>query len=238
MRYLHPVTVHEQYVASGTYSLRTDAAAGPVLVEEWSIHQQPDGAHFVRVDREDPAKHAVWLAEGWRSPAGDGGQLERYDILAYRTDQQPVMRLRASYSLFPDLVEVGRTIGDSPREYVELTPTNYVFDPGSFVFWGAVASDMLCGDREHVIGICDDSSSPDVLLPHTRAMSAVLVGEDRVELGGREHEARIVELRRQGVPDIQRLWIDANDVVLRAETHREGRVVAHIALSNYGRRAY
>lgn len=144
MRYLHPVSMNEIFIASGIYQHRQ--SDGALLVEEsWTIHQFPDGAWMIRVDsdRRDNNGASV-LIEAWRSPEPDGGKIERFDISAFGPPDAAVKHARCTYSVMDDSIEVGRSIGVAERNYETLSlPSEYALYPGGFFFKGIVLNTFV-----------------------------------------------------------------------------------------------
>lgn len=93
MRYLHPLSPVERFIASGTYR---DHKQNPS--QKWTIHQLPDQAWIIRID------HIFQniLIQAWRSPES---QLERVDI---RTLNPPPRRI--NYLVENGLIEYGHHI--------------------------------------------------------------------------------------------------------------------------------
>lgn len=137
MRYLHPIAPHEKFVASGTYRYFVDDQPTG-LVEHWTIHELPDGAWFMRVDRDGREFDGrTELIEAWRSPASEGGRIERYDLSAYGAPSDTLKKVRASYALEENILYVGRTFNDGERLQDELSlPDNCLLQPGSYLFFG------------------------------------------------------------------------------------------------------
>jgi hypothetical protein len=135
VRYLHPVSIKEKFVASGVYTYWS----GDQVIDyrdEWCIHRQPDGSHFSRIDLE---RHAyVMLSEVLENP---DGHIERVDVKLYsnRPDASDILAGRASYTVMRDegYIQVGRTINNGERETfeIELKP-EILFNPPYILFSG------------------------------------------------------------------------------------------------------
>ncbi|MCU0496589.1 MAG: hypothetical protein MUF87_04460 [Anaerolineae bacterium] len=82
MRYLHPVTMREKFLASGIYQL-TDPTYPAPIQEEWSIHQLPDRSWFIRIDSQSFQSGHSRIIEVLRSSPESGGQFERCDLAIY-----------------------------------------------------------------------------------------------------------------------------------------------------------
>jgi hypothetical protein len=114
MRYLHPVSYQEKFVASGTYVTTVVGETSPVeMTEEWSIHTQPGDSRFIRIDRAATPTSEHLLAEILQSP---DGIIERVDLVWFR---QTVSR-RVSLTAFDTYVQVGHKTEPDEREYLEL----------------------------------------------------------------------------------------------------------------------
>lgn len=82
MRYLHPVTMREKFLASGVYVLTDPAYLAPIQ-EEWSIHQLPDRSWFIRIDSQAWQPGHSRIMEVLRTSPETGGQFERCDLAIY-----------------------------------------------------------------------------------------------------------------------------------------------------------
>lgn len=122
MRVLHAVSMQETFVASGKYVYRRD---GELLKgsEEFSIHEQPDGGKFIRIDYD------------WREMDGTSQLVEALtDASNALLFSRVVAQLQASsrtkretYDFYPDKVLIGITGGGGKRiDLEQLMPTNYV----------------------------------------------------------------------------------------------------------------
>ena len=141
MRYLHAVAPHEQFVAQGTYRYHADDAPTGLL-EYWTIHALPDGAWFMRVDKDGrDFDGRSELIEAWRSPDGD---IERFDVMAYGAAGDAVQKGRATYTVEDDALHIGRTINDGERVQETLAlPADYVVQPGGYIFFGYVLPQLV-----------------------------------------------------------------------------------------------
>ncbi len=134
MRYLHAVAVHERFVARGTYRYYADDAPTGLL-EHWTIHELPDGAWFMRVDKDGRFMDGrSELIEAWRSP---GGHIERFDIRAFGAKSDAIQQARATYTIEGNRLNVGRAFdgAEQIQETVEIPP-DHVVQPGSYLFFG------------------------------------------------------------------------------------------------------
>lgn len=214
MRYLHPVAPHETFVASGTYRYE-----GTRLVEQWTIHELPDGAWFMRVDKDGRfADGRSELIEAWRSPAG---VIERFDITAYGAPDDAIKKVKASYTVDEGVLYVGRTINDGERRQDELDlPEDYVLQPGGYVFFG-LALPALVGraplamvSRYGFTPQPDEAFKAGIMHP-----SLTYYGEGEVTVDGRARPARCYMAGERGAEDMKwhQYWIDAHDIFLKHE---------------------
>ena len=136
MRYLHSVSLHEKFVASGVYKPFQDGQPIDGIIEYWSIHELPDSARFVRVDVDgrDGGDKRSQLFEAWYSPQGN---LERFDIRAYGVPNDKLKQLRATFTLNNNYVEIGYNLNTQERVFEEIKlPENGVLLPQSIFFYG------------------------------------------------------------------------------------------------------
>lgn len=146
MRYLHPVTMNEEFVASGVYMQRNVDGA-PVAEESWTFHEFPDGAWMIRVDHDRRVSGgASVLIEAWRSPLSDGGCIERFDISAFGPIGASHHHVRATYSIVDDSMQIGRTLDRGERVYESLSLTEaYTLYPGGILFRGMAVAAIETG---------------------------------------------------------------------------------------------
>ena len=134
MRYIHPVGVSEKFVASGIYRYyKNDEPTG--LVEEWTVHEQPDGAWFIRVDKDGRFFDGrSELIETYRNP---NGQIERFDITAYGGKDDAVKQFKGTYTIENGYLYIGRTLNNGERIQSEMMlPDQYIVNPGGYLFFG------------------------------------------------------------------------------------------------------
>lgn len=137
VRYIHSVAPHESFVASGTYVFyENDIPSG--LVEHWSIHELPDGAWFMRVDRDGRTFDGrSELIEAWRNPQG---VIERFDLFAFGAPTDSIKHVEASYMLTDDQkIMVGRRFNHGERHQMEMMlPPQHSLQPGGYIFFGLI----------------------------------------------------------------------------------------------------
>lgn len=211
MRYLHPIAAHEKFIASGTYHY-THGGDETRLVEHWTIHELPDGAWFMRVDKDGRFhdKRSV-LIEAWRSP---GGTLERYDVVAYGAPGEPIGIMRVTVTVEDGVLYVGRTLNNSTRTNDEIPlPDAYVLHPGGLVFVGAALPGLSAFPPAALVAQGGFADEPDA------AFRAVLTdpdasfdGEQTATIDGKSLAARKYTLNNAAY------WVDAHDIPLWQES--------------------
>jgi hypothetical protein len=238
MRYLHPVGPHETFVASGVYALlRGDQPTGQTLT--WSIHEQPDGAHFIRIDRfPNPVDDWSVILEVWRSPPGDGGRIERLDLKAL-APRRAIKQVRATYTLLDDHIEVGRTLNNGERlqESLALDGTAYLI-PLPELLPGHVVTSAAEQDGQPVILAAPGIDFDDEQSAFTLRVSPAgfrCVDEGAYVVAGRSYPARrYVWISPAGATDPEReLWVDEHGVLLADEADDGSR---QLLLTQYVRR--
>lgn len=219
MRYLHPVAMHEVFVGSGTYRyLQNDAPTG--LVEHWTIHELPDGAWFIRVDKDGREFDGTTeLLEAWRSPAG---VIERFDVVAYNHPSEPVRSVRASYTVEGQMLYCGRTINDSDRVHTQLElPASYILQPGAYLFFGFALRRIVDEAPLAMVTRYGFSDNVDeVYLPGVVQPLVTFHSEDQVLISGQERDARhYISGERDEVAGAQwhHYWVDMHDIFLLHE---------------------
>lgn len=141
MRRLHPVSLREKFVASGTYHFYDSTDRLLPYEEHWSVHEVGEGAHFIRMDYDGRAENGPSvLMEALRTP---DGAIERCDVRAYGGDSDAVRLLRASYTQSASGVMVQRFLDDVPGVERDEKPP---YPDWSFV---PAASFLLAWARYH-----------------------------------------------------------------------------------------
>jgi hypothetical protein len=237
MRYMHPVGLHEKFVASGVYVHYKDGISTGGM-EEWMIHEQPDGAHKIRVD-EDGRAHdgGSVLIEAWRSPDIEGGHIERFDIHAFGANGDPIQQLLATYTIVDDkFLEAGRTIDDHAREQFELTlPEDYIVTPKSLIFTGYEAYHLALetGDAVPIVSYFPTLMNDYAYKPVVYNLSGEFIKQDVIAVDGVEIEARLYEQVNPVDNSKTLVWIDGHQTLLKFQTP-DGRHSAE--LTRYARR--
>lgn len=147
MRQIHPVSLHEKFVASGTYR-PSDDKARLFPVSHWTIHELPDGSQLIRSDEQ--SHHMTVLVEALRSSPDNGSRIERFDVFIHTADsRQPAQRLKASCFFARHLQSV-ISDGDGRAEAAEIPlPDEYLVQPPALIFTGfVIAQAALQPDKE------------------------------------------------------------------------------------------
>lgn len=224
MRYLHPVQLHEKFVASGEYAIYAHGFSTQV-VEAWSIHalSQPGEGEswFVRVDsdwRSDTG--ALILGEALVLPESGGFSVERIDVERYQSSPgQPLAHFKESYSFFEDYLQVGYVIPPSAeRHYAEQTmPYGYLAAPRwrhfhlMTGFAAATIAKNASSDSPAFAGfdIHSAGSQTTKLSIHHERRETLTVGFQKVE-------ADVYTMRYADQPDQPlTLWLDRHGILLR-----------------------
>lgn len=139
MRYIHPIGIHEKFVASGTYF----HADGDKTITEWSIHEFPDGAWMLRLDRDGRGADGMsMIAEVWRSPIAEGGKVARFDIWGF-SDKQQAHQVKARYFVVDNALEMSVQIDDESQQIQSLHfPLNGVLLLEMPLLWGFATRQM------------------------------------------------------------------------------------------------
>lgn len=200
MRYIHNVSFHEKFIASGEYIFYEDEKPTG-QIESWTKHQLPDGSYFVRVDHDARTTNDMsLLTEALQSA---DGEIERFDIhLFYSRKIDGVMSVRATYSVEGDYIQIGRFFNNDERVYseVEVTEKMSLLPPG-FIFLGA----KLGADGVVVRPRFDRESDPaEKVMFGTTAMK-----EETIEVGSQTYSTRSFFWNDQ------KIWVDDHRVPLR-----------------------
>lgn len=222
MRYLHPVTMKERFIASGTYVHYHDGNRTG-SVEHWNIHQHPDGAQFIRVDDDWREKDgSSVLLEAWRSPASEGGRIERVDVSAFGPKKADVKRVQATYTVIDSFLEVGRSIDDSERQQFEMElPFGYVLSPENLVFAGYEASHLAIqrGEPAPVVSYVPTFANASMAFrPTMYHQSVKFIAEETVTIAEKSYPVRRFEQTDPRTKAALTLWLDKHDMLLRYES--------------------
>lgn len=218
MRSLHPVGIHEKFVASGIYT-HQQGGLPTGTVEYWSVHELPDGAQLIRVDDDWREKDgSSILIEAWRSPHTEGGKIERFDVHAFGGKSDPIKELRATFTFEGQTLDFGRTIDNGPREQMSMElPPEYIVSPKSLIFSGFETGllGLDPGDTLPIVSFIptflDMGSAFKPVMYH---QTVVFLKDDHLQLGKKTYETRQFE-QHNAVQQRNILWLDAHDVMLQ-----------------------
>ena len=231
MRYLHPVGIHEAFVASGSYVKMRDDTLISGWLEEWSIHQQPDKANLIRVDLSDRASRLSMIIEAWVSPPQEGRRIERLDISAYGGPDSPVKYIRATYTFSDDTVAISsKRDGDAHYREVALPATAVPYVETAF-FTGWTAAKVTTHDTPTLVTTIAADITTLGETPHMVTWSSTTNIAASLQLGSRVYQARQINLIRAGTP-LPSLWIDEHGILLKQPLVEDD---AAIVLKDYAR---
>lgn len=215
MRHIHPVGIHEKFVASGQYEQAHIS---------WSIHQFPDEAQMIRLDRDMRLIDGTSiLIEAWRSPIAEGGNIERVDVWGFAGYPHRIQQAKARYFIADGSLEVSVQINQQPQ-HTASQPflADMVLAPDLPVFWGYA----LRANKPNWVSCLFDFDDEHAFLPMIHAKTIHLLGDDVVYLGETAHPVQKYWL------DNHLVWIDDLGVVLMYEGDNQ-----HHRVKNYARRA-
>ncbi|HLV34490.1 MAG TPA: hypothetical protein VKY59_05225 [Spirillospora sp.] len=231
MRRLHAVGQHEKFVASGLYRCYQDGRYTG-LEEHWSIHEV-GGAQFIRVDRD--GRQADGRSELYEILRVPDGTIERIDLRAYGSRDDPFRQIKVSYTFFDNRVEIVRIVDHKQRHEAELiVPPGYVVllklliltgfsiaraseneDHRTPVFTGA----QQVVDENAWAGLAGEMNTPRY------------IGDDEIEIAGRPYPARYFQ-QRNDEGSVMEYWLDRQDVLLRMDVNQ----INEARLTRYARR--
>lgn len=115
MRVLHAIRLHERFVARGRYR-PVDAA--PAWDEVWSIYEQDEGAHLLRVDIDTRGYDGrSRLFELWRAP---DGVIERFDVHVYGGPGDAFRQVKARVVGLDQTLYLSQARDDQPRVEAQI----------------------------------------------------------------------------------------------------------------------
>lgn len=227
MRYLHPVQMHEKFVASGEYAIYAHGFSTQVA-EAWSIHalSQPGEPEtwFVRVDsdwRNDSG--ALILGEALITPDSGGFKAERIDLERFQSGAgQPLARFKENYTFFDEYLQIGYVSPPATeRGYAEQTmPRGTVAAPRWRYFH------LLIGFAAATVGGLTQDVSPERpafvgfdiynTVFHTTQITIHHERRETLTVGLQKVEADVYTMRYADQPDQPHtLWLDRHGILLR-----------------------
>lgn len=214
MRYIHPVGIHEKFVASGEYDQHRS---------QWSVHQFPDGAWMMRVDWDKRQIDGTSIIiEAWRSPIAEGGNIDRFDIWGFADKRYPIQQVKARYFVVESTLEISLQIDKQPQ----LTQSHrFTSDmrllPDLPLFWGY----MTAKSAQIIVSCLFDFASPQAFSPVMTQPIVTPLGEETLTIAEKAHITQRYQL------DNRHVWIDSLGIVLAYEQDH----VRHV-VKNYARR--
>jgi hypothetical protein len=245
MRQIHPTSLQEKFVASGTYThYRDDKPSG--LVEHWTIHELPDQSQLARVDwdgREDEIHRDTILLEALYGAGSPGETLERLDIHAFGASAHEVKvvnikTVKASYIFFEDHVQVIRVFDNqSPLiDELEWSPEWVVRAAGTRLLMGfAIARYAAQQGTKIETFYCEPSYQDDTAFEGYFCDEIVrFVADEDLKVAGEVYPARKYEwLAPETLKPVSLVWLDEHNVLLR---HKGLWVDDDVRLTQYARR--
>ena len=232
MRYLHPVAVHEKFVASGLYRFYEEGVELK-RTESFQIHEHQDGSQLIRVDED--ARFLDGKSILLEAFQAENGQIERFDIVYDNPKfENGIKSLRATYLVEGDMLQVGRSLNGGDREYSEIQlDENTVLDLPFCIFRGLTIKQMTaCLDG--AVSVFAPLFEQPKLFPGVIATGqspAEFVAEETISLGQRE-----ISTKHYRYPDNSlSYWIEEhNTLVKRISNFQQREFVTH--LTNYAYR--
>jgi protein involved in ribonucleotide reduction len=212
MRYLHVLQPHEVFVASGVYRYTRDGEALAVR-EQWTLHDLPGGAQFIRVDEDGREEDGLSiLSEALIAP---DGTIERFNVKSSNPQDDAIQLLQADYSFNEEYVQIGRSIDGGEREYSEFErfPDSVIYIRQT-VFMGHTIRQVLAHGGEQQVFSPQMLSTGDSYLRKMRVESR---GEEALTIGSRTYEAHKYQLANDVF-----YWLDEHDIVLKRRYVRNG----------------
>lgn len=218
MRYLHPVSHQEKFVASGVYvttNLGDESIEKTSITEAWSIHLQSQGSRFIRIDRTATPTQEHLLSEVLQSPEGI---IERVDLVWFR---QAVTR-RASFTMFDTYVQIGYKAEPGEREYLEFEiPAGTRLLPPFLLFTlGAVNRPDAGEKRWLVIDLTTPISPPPTGLEHLSWQAGEM---QTLDIGRRQIETQVFS--RTSNAGVLKVWQDRRLYIPVRITEQVGKFV-------------
>jgi hypothetical protein len=203
MRQLHPVSIHEKFVASGLYIYNQPSG----ITEEWSIHQLPDASRIIRIDQAAAA--LTLLVEALCT----GEYIDRFDVLVYAKGGYQRKQARASYIVFDDRVHVGRTLDDAGSLHEQLMlPVHGFLCPPGLVFLGTILQRIAilpAPDVPIVTLFLANPDSPHYLAPQPDYFHVSLQEVKEFMIGGKMISAQGYDLLVNDASGQRVFWLDS-----------------------------
>ena len=236
MRQLHPVSLHEKFLASGLYThLRDERAAA---TEEWTLHELPDGSQIVRVDIEDNFGQDVVitvLIEAWRTSEA---KVERFDVWLNSRDHAGSQQAKATYMISDNRLQMIRTLdhAESQHEASELPENVVICPPAAFIFLGALFTQTA--EPASMLRVLHVGSNKSLLRPEIKSYHKTALGRSVRLVDGREIAVEGYRLMDESARFTDRavFWLDKYGVVVGYEEPRGNGITYSLQLTRYARR--
>lgn len=224
MRVLHPVTIREKPVASGTYRY---LRGGELLKgeEHFSIHELADGSWFVRIDYDWRVLDGTsQLIEALIDPLASGGRFQR--IVAQLHSPAGIAKETMDFHADRVLIGISGVEGERQDLEIALTPSYRVVMLKTTLL-GITASRWPGEPGAALPAFGGYRSNDNKALVFDASLS--VQRQETVVMAGQPVEARVVELTGEFT---QTLWLDGTGIALKRVT---GELAAE--LYNYSHRA-
>jgi hypothetical protein len=237
VRQLHPVSIRETFVASGVYTFYENGQTNGV-VEYWNVYQLPDGSQIVRVDYD--ARKLSRTSILLEALCNFEGRIERFDIAYYHDGESPVKRAKANYTVFDGYVEIGRTLDDGERidQRIDL-PKNAVIYPSMHVFVGSIIKQVL-KNKDTKVPMFHPNIMPSNLDAFLQGeidyATASLIGQETLEVSGKQVETRLYRFIRGLYPTDSRFWLNERDFLVQSVYKSDMQIQISVLLAQYAHR--
>lgn len=235
MRVLHAVKPHEQFVASGIYQHQENGGAVGTI-EQWSIHQLPDGAHLFRVDYDAREERSLTILVEALSTPGDDSRFERFDTHLISVTGQPFHKARLTTTFSEDGALIGIAINSGEMGYHEMAfaPGALVYPPGH-VFAGALVKQLITQDPPTpIFSLLTEKLDNDMTISEVHALCSI--DPASIILGGRQFTLRCFTLAGSN-PALNGVFcLNEHDILMRRTELDEVGQERVIALTEYAHR--
>lgn len=218
MRRLHPVSLREKFIASGTYHFYDSSDVLLPYAEHWSVHEVGEGAEFIRVDHDGRAHNgSSILIEALRSP---DGRVVRFDLRAYGGEDDAVKLARASYIAGDFSVQVQRFLDNAPGMQREEKPPyahSLLIPSACFLLASGRYQEALRGEKmpvflSHNIHLLDDTAFD---VKYHMYNNLTVKAQEIIISGGKDYLATRLEYEDSAARQYVE-WFNQQGVMLKA----------------------
>lgn len=212
MRYLHPISANEIFVASGEYRYWRDDSPLKVI-EKWTIHELRGGAFLYRVDEDGRDEDGLTiLSEALINPEK---QFERFNVRSFNPKDSELKDYKADYTFNPDYVQIGRKIQGEEHEYAEFPLIDAVLIYiKQTLYMGLTISQIEAeGGKSQVF-------APQLLFSDESQLQKIIVKEldkETIEIGQRK-----IETRKFQIADDVFYWLDEHNIPMMRQYRYNG----------------